>query len=181
MAPTITWSTTLSGASITEQDLDDIANGVDGAAHDIYIRHSDLSNPITLAKLYISAPIREVYEGTEDGHTDFSEMIAWGDATTSTGFGGIQIKFTGSNWPTYLLKDRDPGADAAYTIRTGKGDSSANAIIIPLEAIGDGTGVDGTIAVGESNTRFQIKVVVPSDEDTTGIRQIQLNLVFSYT
>lgn len=179
MTISVSWSLTNGGAALTSAlDHGSLGNGDIGTATEIFVRH-DGANPITSAGLYVRE-FSGTYSGTFSAASDLAELLAWGDAATANGFGGLQVNFdaTGSyaaDWPTY--DNKAPGS--SYVFKTGQGDSEANAITLPTST---GCPSAGTIPAGASpNVRLKLRVVCPSDEDTVGIRQIDQVLRFSFT
>ena len=187
MAVNITWSATNGGSALSEA-LDGGGSGVDHGidsngtiltARTIYIKHDGV-NPITNCGFYI-AEYSGVYGGAASVSADKNELIAWGDGSTEDSFGGFQINmdavgsFPSSAWPTYTNKLPTNGS-AFYT---GRGDDVANKI--PLVS---NMGLDNpaAIQVGTSpNVRFQCRIAIPQDEDTTGVRQFDHKLRFTFT
>ena len=179
MAITVTFSLTNGGAAISSAiDHGSLGNGDVGSATELFVRH-DGANPITNAGFYVRE-YSGTYSGTFSAASDLAELLAWGDGATANAFGGLMINFDAINayaasWPTY--DNKSPGS--SYVFRTSIGDSEANALVLPTS-----TGVPsaGTIPAGASpNVRFQAKIIVPADEDTIGIRQVDQVLRFSFT
>ena len=180
MAVNLTWSESNGGAAISGAlEHGDVPNGSSSNEKEVFLRH-DRSHEITDAKLFIRA-VSSGYTGGFTAASDLAEMLAWADATTSDGFGGLLINWnaTGSypsaDWPSSSNKSPTNGV----AIRTGVGDSEANAITIPTVA---GTSPAGTIATGSSpNVRWKFRFDVPTDEDTIGIRQVEAIISFNFT
>lgn len=176
----ILFSTTNGGTALTDdQDMGSGSNGDTITAQTIYLRH-DGANNITNVRFYLRA-YASSYTGGATAIDDFAEIIGWGDATTSSAFGGVQFNmdagnsFPAAQWPTLASKSTTYG----LVCRTGYGDSSANAITLSSNT---GCTSDGTVQAGSSpNVRWQHRVVVPSDEDTTGVRLTEMVFLYDYT
>jgi hypothetical protein len=179
MAVNIIWSLTNGGASVTATDHGSVAAGAATSAKTLYLRHDGL-NPIIGARIYLK-PFVGTYTGELNPAQDFAEVVSWGDAVTAATFGGflINMNATGSfpvaAWPTWSSKSPTGGA----VVRTGVGNSSANAITL---SVNTGCSSAGVIPVGNSpNVRFQCKVVVPTAESTVGARAVDMSLLYTYT
>lgn len=180
MTVSVTWSYSNGGAAITtDVDYGNASNGDTTDAEEIFVRH-DGSNSITSVGLYIRA-YSGTYVGSATAALDLTEFIGWGNSSTSSGFGGILINwnalgsYPSSSWSTYSSKAPTGG----NVFRTGVGDSLSNAVEVPTST---GATAAGEIQAGSSpNVRFQLKIRVPTNEDTVGIRQFDLVLAYSYT
>ncbi len=177
----LVWSLTNGGTSITSTNHGSADNGAATTVQTLYLRHDGV-NQITSAALYVK-PYTGSYTGAASAAADFAEIVAWGDGATATSFGGFLINqdatgsFPSGVWPVWNSKSPTYGS----VIRTGVGNSSANANAITLSSR-TGCTSDGVVQVGSSpNVRFQCKVVVPVDEDTVGARQLDMALLYSYT
>jgi hypothetical protein len=178
----VTWSITSGGVSATSFDEGSAANGSTTDATTIYIRHDGV-NPITNCRLYIVPKL--TYTGDFTSADDFSELLEAGDGSTANTFGGIQLNFDatgsfsgGSTWD--MSHTQKTSSDALkYTVRTGVGDSPANGILLPSEMSASMT-TDGEIPAGV-NAAFQIRLKVPTAEDTLGTRQFDMILKFTAT
>lgn len=175
----ITWSTTNGGSGISNLSHGNGAAGANLTAQTVYIRHSG-SNPITNAKLYL-AQKSGTYSGAATASADYTEILGWGDGNLSTNYGGLQFNFNatgsfpGASWPVYNAKNPTNGA----SVRTGVGDSIANAIALPSAT---GATNVGEIPAGSSpNVRFQMRFRIPNNEGTLGARQVDLRLRYTYT
>lgn len=156
------------------------SNGATTSSQVIYIRHNG-ANPITGCGLYVE--VASPYAGDFTAIADKTEVIGWGDGASAPAFGGYEINmnatgtFPGASWPTFAHKTTVDGY--GFTVRTGVGDSSSNAITIPTVT---GASSSGTIQIGASpNVRLSTRVVVPANEDTLGARQFRLILKYVYT
>jgi hypothetical protein len=145
----------------------------------LFIRHNGL-NSITNCKLYIGEKSGS-YTGAATAAADKAELLGWGDKNTSNSFGGIQLNFDQVNnfpageWGTFDSKDKTYGR----TIRTAMGDKKENGIIIPTQA---GCPFAGVIPAGNTpGVSFQLRVKIPTDEGTTGKREFDLKLRYTYT
>lgn len=180
MAVTLTWSSTNGGAAIVSPlDHGDSSNGSETTAQEVFLRH-DGANSITSVGFYIRAYTGS-YAGAATALADFNELLSWGNATPETSFGGLQLNFLAtssyptSGWATYLNKTPTGGE----TVRTGVGDSAGSAITIPSTT---GAVSDGVIQTGVApNVRFQMRIQVPADEDTVGVRQWDTVIQYTYT
>ncbi len=160
----IIWSLTNGGASISSNiDHGTVGNGDESSATQLFVRHDGASN-LTSVGLYVRQ-FSGNYAGSFTSAADFAELLAWGDG--DKGF-RYNLNATGS-YPT---------ADWA-SFKTGSGDSEANAITLPTTT---GASASGTLQTGSSpNVRLSTKVVIPSNEDTVGIRQFSMVLRFTAT
>lgn len=179
MTVSIIWSSTNGGASITSPlDHGTVDNGSESIAQEIFLRH-DGANNITDSALYVRQ-VSGTYSGAFTAATDLAEFLDWGDATTESAFGGFMANFNATTayatgWPVYNSKSPSGGT----IFRTGVGDSEENAITIPTTT---GATAAGEIQAGSSpNVRFQTKIVIPSSEDTLGIRQLETVLRYTFT
>ena len=181
----ITWSLSNGGAAISDYvDHGQVSNGNSSTAEEIFLNH-DGAAVITGVALYIRE-FSGTYNGDATATADFAELIAWGDASTAATFGGIQINwdnanlsllgaYDSGNWPTFAAKTPTYGMVHA----TGVGDSDENAVTLPLA-----TGVTnaGQLDIGAApNVAFQMRVQVPSDEDTVGVRLWDQVIKYNYT
>lgn len=137
-----------------------VANGKETQPEDIYIRH-DGNNEITDCKFYFQE-FTGIYDGEQTASLDFSELVAWGDADASKGF----------------LIDVDHDGVYDYNLRTGQMDSVANAVALDDSSAG-GTNPDDIGVSGEGH--IKLKIAIPSNEDVSGVRQLDFLMFFSYT
>lgn len=176
----ITWSLTNGGTGLTDtQDHGNTSNGLTTTAIEFFVRH-DGSNSITGCKLYIRE-YSGTYTGDATAAADIAEILSWGDASTSSTFGGFQINmdavggYPSASWPTYISKTPTNG----YVCKTGTADSEGNAVTITTAT---GATASGTIQAGASpNVRFKCRIQVPTAEDTIGLRLFESVLVYTYT
>lgn len=179
MTVAITWSLTNGGAAITSVDHGGALNGADTTGVELFLRH-DGANEITNVGFYLAE-----YAGTYSGHAsaaaDLAEYLGWGDMSTESGFGGWLLNFLAttaypdSGWPVYNSKSPTGG----FAIRTGVGDSEANAIELPLTS---GASVAGEIPAGASpDVRFKVKNRIPADVSVAGKRQFRFVMRYTYT
>jgi hypothetical protein len=181
MSISITFSSSNGGSALTDPvSYGNTSNGNTTGTQVIYVSHNGL-NPITSCGLYID--IASSYAGSFTAIGDKTEIINWGDASSAGSFGGFEINtnatgsFPGSSWPTYANKTSTDGY--GFTVRTGVGDSSLNAITIPTVT---GATSSGTIQTGSSpNVRFSTRMVIPTSVNTVGTRQFKLTLKYTYT
>jgi len=180
MTVSIIFSTTNGGAAISSNvDHGNTSNGLTTSGQEIFVRHDGLS-VITSCKLYIRA-FSGTYSGDASANLDFLELLAWGDASTSSTFGGFQVNmnaveaYVAGDWSSYDIKNRTHG----YVCRTGVGDSLGNGVLLTVNT---GAAALGQIQTGASpNVRFKTRVQVPTAEDTIGVRQWDQCLVFTYS
>ena len=179
--PSITFSITNGGAAIVgdAHDEGNAANGQSTSGKIIFLRH-DATNPLTNVGFYSDA-FSGVYAGVASAAADLAEIRAWGDLTTSTSFGGFQINqdatgaFPTSSWPTYNSHEKGYGS----AFNTTLGSSVTNRIALLARS---GASAEGEIQAGLTpNVRVKFRFQIPQDEDTPGIRQIDLKVNFSFT
>lgn len=184
MAVLITWSTTAGGAGITNVNHGTSANGSNTSAQQVYIRHDGV-NEITGCAFYFAQKSGS-YTGSFTASTDFNELLAWGDGNTASAFGGVQINMDAegsfSGGATWGMSEAQKTSTDGYkfTLRTGTGDNISNAVTLS-EKMSASMSVNGTIPAGVNTATFQIRVKVPTDEDTAGTRQFDQVLKYTYT
>lgn len=184
MAVSITWSSTAGGTAITNVNHGNASNGANTTAQQVFIRH-DGANPITGCAFYFAAKAG-TYSGSFNAATDFAEMKAWGDGATANAFGGVQINMDaeggfsgGATWG--MSESQKTSSDGLkFTLRTGVADATGTAITLS-EKMSASMSVDGTIPNGVNNATFQMRVKVPTDEDTAGIRQFDQVMKYTFT
>jgi len=179
MAVNISFASTNGGVAITSLNSGDVANGEDTVANQLYLSH-DGANSITDVGIYVRE-YSGTYTGAATAAADLAELLNWGDTSTLEGFGGLHFNFLAtttypsSGWPSYTSKSPAGGE----TVRTGVGDSEANAISLPITT---GATAEGEIQTGSSpDVRFKLKFAIPAAEDTVGIRQLDIVLRYTYT
>jgi len=179
LAVNITFSSTNNGSAIAGTlDHGNSSNGSSTTAEEIFIRHNGESS-ITGVALYIRE-FSGTYSGSATASGDFAEILGWGDTSTVTGFGGVQLNLLSttsypvSGWP--VNTDKDP--TGGKTCRTGFGVSDATAITLPTTTNASPAGV---IAKSQTNVALQTRIQVPTNEDTVGIRQFDLVAKYTYT
>jgi hypothetical protein len=184
MAVSITWSLTDNGAAETLIDHGNAANGENTTATQIYIRH-DGTNEITNCAFYFAEKSGS-YTGSLNAVADYAEMLAWGDAGVADDWGGIQVNMDaeggfsgGATWG--MSESQKTSADGyKFTARTGVGDGSANGVTLS-EKMSASMSVDGTIPNAITNTTFQLRIKIPTNEDTAGVRQFDQVLKYTFT
>lgn len=184
MAVSITWSATAGGTAITNVNHGNAANGAVTSAQQVYIRH-DGTNPITGCSFYFGQKTGS-YTGSFNAAADFTEIRAWGDGGTANAFGGVQVNMDaeggfsgGASWD--MSESQKTSTDGyKFTMRTGTADVTGNSVDLS-EKMSASMSVDGTIPNGITNVTFQIRIKIPTDEDTAGIRQFDQVLKFTYT
>jgi hypothetical protein len=179
MTVNIIWSLTNGGEALTDlEDLGSIGNGSSATDLEIFVRH-DGGSEITDAAIYMRQ-WAGTYTGSFTAASDFAELIGWGDASTANGFGGVLLNLNATTvyatgWPTYSSKSPTGGV----AVRTGVSDSEGNATTLPTST---GCSSAGVVPAGSApNVRFKMRASVPSDEDTSGIREWELALAYNYT
>lgn len=177
----IIWSFEPGGNAIEDYvDHGDISNGSNSGGRIIYVRH-DGENAITDVGFFIRE-YTGTYNGDATSNADIVEILSWGDGTTAAAFGGVMINWDAVNsfaadWPVWNLKD----PDYAFVHQTGTGDSELNAVTLPGGGIA-GTDVEGEIASGDNpGVRFKMRIEVPSNEDTVGVRLFDHVAKYTYT
>jgi hypothetical protein len=180
----ITWSASAGGATITSVNHGSAANGANTSAQQIYLRH-DGDNAITGCGFYFVQKAG-AYTGDFNAPTDLAEITAWGDEDSSSGFGGIQINMNaegtfdgGATWDMDESTKTSPDG-LKFTMRTGTGNSAANAVTLS-ETMSASMSENGTIPSSINDVTFQIRIKVPTDEDTPGVRQFDQVLKFVFT
>lgn len=154
-----------------------IGNGSATSGIEIFVSHNG-ANPITNAAIFMR-PYSGTYSGSNTASGDFAEFISWGDKNTVDGFGGFQVHFGAptsyiSDWPTYGAKTQSE----SFCHRSGVGDSEGNAFLLPISS----TGSDAAGKINDgSAARFKTRVVIPTEEDTIGVRQWDHVLRFDFT
>ena len=187
MSVNIIWSLTNGGDPIsTVLDHGNNSNGDTTTGMELFVRHDGI-NAITNVGLYMRA-YSGTYSGTFTAVSDFTEIVGWGtEAADSAEWGGFMCNFnaTGSypaaSWPTFLDKLTTlPGTPGnGFVHMTGIGDSELNAVTIPTVT---GATTAGEIQISTSpNVRFKVRVAIPTNEQTVGIRQWDQVLRYSYT
>jgi hypothetical protein len=180
--PTITWSSSNGGTAITTTlDHGSKSNGQTSTVQELFVRHDGV-NEITNTGIFIRE-FSGTYGGAATSSADIAELLEWGDATTDSTFGGVHINldainaFPAAQWPTRASKSMTYG----YAHRTGVGDSEVNKIVLSKNTYSS-SGTDGVVPAGSTpNVRFQVRVQVPTDEDTLGARQWDAALAYSFT
>lgn len=173
MAVGLIWSFTNGGDAIVDiVDHGNASNGANTASQVIYIRHDGV-NPITNTGLYIRQ-YSGSYTGAATAVDDYQELLSWGDATVAADFGGFEVSFNGSTWPSVSSKS----PSNAFVARTGTGDNETNAVTLPTAT---GADVAGEIQASETDVNFTCRIVVPTNEDTVGLRQFDQVLRYTFT
>lgn len=184
MPVSITWSATNNGTAITSVNHGNAANGTNTTAQQVFIRH-DGANPITGCAFYFGQKTGS-YTGSFNAAADFAEIKAWGDGGTANAFGGVQVNMDAeggfSGGATWGMSESQKTSSDGYkfTMRTGVADASGNAVTLS-EKMSASMSVDGTIPNGVTSATFQIRIKIPTDEDTAGVRQFDQVLKYTYT
>jgi len=180
MSVTLTWSSTIGGAALTDPlDHGSKNNGEATEAQEVFLHHNGGSS-ITGVKLFIRQ-YSGTYGGSVSAAADFTEILEWGDATDQDEFGGVQINMDSVNeypdaqWPNVSSKTPSRG----FVCLTGTADNETNAVLLS-KYTHNSNGTDGVLPASTS-ARFKMRVQVPTDEDTIGIRQFDLVALYTYT
>lgn len=184
MAVSITWSSIAGGSGLSSLSHGSSANGENTTAQQLYLRHDGL-NAITGCKFYFSQKSGS-YTGGASAADDYAELLEWGAAADAGDFGGIQINMDainsfsgGASWG--MSESQKSSLDGyKFTVRTGTADTSGNGVTLSKNMSSSMTS-DGEIPAGVNDSTFQIRFKVPTNEATTGTRQVDQVLVFSYT
>ncbi len=183
MSITVVWSSTSGGSAIAAplSHGTGLRQGTSSAYQTIHLRHNG-ANPITSCGIYLQ-PYTGTYTGDFTAAADKAELLEWGDGITAQTFGGIQLNmnasgsFPDASWP--ILSDKTTSDGKGFTIRSGVGDSSTNPITIHSAT---GATSSGTLQAGSSpNISFQMRLVIPQSEDTSGSRIFELILTYTST
>jgi len=163
MVVSITWATETEGIAQTLLDLGVIENG-NNTTDDIFIRHDGVED-ITDCAFYIRAYSGE-YVGDASAADDYNELLAWG-AQTGGNVGGFYINQNThvgeTNWQVHKV--------------------TQGTVALPITLSGnsvEGGGADGVIVAGTEHD-IDIKLLVPANEDTAGIRMFDQCLRYTYT
>lgn len=183
MAVSIIWSSTNGGSAITEVDHSSSASGSETTEQEIFVRHDGV-NGISNCGLYIVEK-SGTYSGDNSAAADIAEILGWGDSDVAADFGGFEINMDKINawaggWPTYDEKSGGVSGSSFNTFRTGVGDSADNKILLHVNM---GLSVsEGVLQSGDApGVSFQCRIAVPSSVTTTGIRQFEQRLRYTYT
>jgi hypothetical protein len=179
MAVNITWSSTNGGVAMSDPlDHGSGGNGTTLSSATIYIEHNG-TNQLTNCGFYIGEK-SGTYTGSFSPSIDLAEILAWGDGSANS-YGGLQINmdavgdFPSGAWP--IAADKQP--TNGNTFLTGVGDTPDNKILL---AVSMGLNNVGVIPSGTApNVRFQSRIQIPTDEDTTGTREFDQKIRFTFT
>ena len=180
MAVAITWSAENGGGGISKLDHGDVQNGGTTNPANIWLRHNGTAS-ITSCALYVNT-YSGTYNGGASAATDFTELKAWGDSAVEASFGGVLVNMNKSGsyatgWAVY--NGHTVGSPVyGFVGCTATGSSSGTGVTIPTQA---GIASAGTIETAETDCGFQIKIQVPTAEDTAGKRQFDVTLSYVYT
>ena len=173
MVVTVTWSDTAGSAAAVSSPVNwgNITNGTQSTAMDLYLWH-DGANEITSCGFYVQAYSGTGYSGSAGTAADYSELIAWGDTSTGTGDstddGGFWINQTAAAFPA-----------GGWQVFCSTAGVSGTEITLATEAMDTGVTV-GQLDAGDE-AHVQVKVAVPSYEDTAGTRAFDSCLKYTYT
>lgn len=187
MVVSVTWATSPGGSAASLIDHGTASNGTYGTSQQIYLRHDGLSS-INNCAFYFQLKTGS-YTGDGSAAADFDEIKGWGDNNSASGHGGIQINMDPSNttsWnaTTWDLSESTKQTTVAFTMHTNVGDQTSSAVTLKEHMDGTAAGgtmtSDGTIPTGVE-VSFLIRFQIPTDEDTTGTRQIDQVLKYTFT
>jgi len=183
MTVSITWSLTNGGAAVGEPvNLGSVGAGSTATAQQLFISHDGVSS-ITGCRLYL-AEYSGSYTGGATAAADYSEIVSWGDEAAEADFGGLQINMDtqggfASSWPTY--GDKTPSHGKSQHVRTGVADTFSNGVIL-ITDMNAWMLSPGVIPASMTTwPSFQIRSITPTNEGTSGARQFDLRLRFTYT
>jgi hypothetical protein len=172
MVVSITWSESAGGAAMDDpKNWGTIGNGSAASALEIFISH-DGTNAITNCGLYVQAYSGTGYTGSAGTAADLSEILAWGD-TSTTAQGGdpatggddggfwVRLASTGTAW--YVHNSSTGISGTEFGLPTGMNLATAD-----------------EIASGEEAT-MAAKIIVPTYEATAGTRFFDHALKYTYT
>ena len=188
MVVSVTWATSPSGSAASLIDHGTATNGTYGSSQQIYLRHDGL-NSISNCGFYFQLKTGS-YTGDFSAAADFDEIKGWGDSNSATGHGGIQVNMDPSNttgWDVgnWDLDNSNKQTTVAFTMHSLIGDQSTNSVTLKEHMDGTGAGGGSMTSDGEIPTgvevSFLIRFQIPTDEDTTGIRQIDQVLRYTFT
>lgn len=182
-AVTTIWK--ISGSPVTSIDHGQGENGNILTAKEIEISHSG-TYQITNCKFYLAEYSGDYSGGGASPAEDYAELLAWGAETTEDAWGGFCVNmdavnsFPSGDWPVYNNHlDTINGEYAVF--KTGQGASVDNAITLSKK-MSSAMSVDGVIPASASPwPKFRARIVIPTDEDTAGVRKFDQKLRFSYT
>lgn len=191
MAVTIEWSTSSTFTSSTDLiSHGNLANGVTGSGTEIFIRHTGVT-PLTGCSFYIH-PVATGYTGSSSATNDFTEVTTWGAGVTANSFGGIQINMDKTDLYTasysalsHTHKDEiDSLKVVAFTARLDDGLGAVG--VSPSTAVELHENMNlitpGQLPTGATpDVAFKLRIKVPVQEDTAGIRQFDQILRYTYT
>jgi hypothetical protein len=184
MAVLITWSSTAGGGAISNVNHGSISNGTNTTEQQVFVRHDGL-NSITAAGFYFAQKSGS-YTGTFTAAGDFTEIVGWGDGVAANDFGGIQVNMDsegtfsgGATWG--MSESQKTSVDGLkYTVRTGVANSLGNKVLLS-EKMSTSMSVDGILPAAVNNASFQLRIKAPTSETTTGTRQFDQVLSYTYT
>ena len=173
MVVSITWSRTSGGTALSEPiSHGNISNGGVGSDVDLYIRHNATAAPITNAGFFIQPYSGTGYTGVGT-QSDYIEIMGWGSTATSTNDSGFYLNQNhGGSFP-----------EDDYTVhKPGQGDSATKISLSTSAINGTGTGTyqNGEIPLG-GEAHIKVRLAVPSDEDTAGVRFFDQVLAYTFT
>jgi hypothetical protein len=181
MAVSVTWSLSNGGSAASDPvDHGDQASGDKSSGIQVYIAH-DGENSLTNCRFWIGEK-SDTYGGDFTAPADLAEMLEWGDATSSGLFGGFQVNMdTEGGFPDSWPEWDDKEGDYFSSFYTGHGDVAASGVLLSQKMSPEMT-VDGIIPADMTTwPSFKARVQVPADESTTGVRQFDQRLRFTYS
>ncbi len=181
MAVQITWKE--SAVAITSLNHGSVAAGGSSTIRTLTIEH-DGENQITNCRFWIDTK-SGAYGGGATPAADLAEMLEWGDALTAAGFGGLKLNmdaaaaFPVGKWPSYSDKY---GSDYS-AFYTGRGDTADNGVLLHINMNSTPIMPANGVIPASCTTwpSFACRIEVPTSEGTTGVRQFEHKLRFTYT
>jgi hypothetical protein len=181
MAVSITWSETQGGAAISAPlNHGTASTGSNTTAKNIWLEH-DGANDITGCG-FILTQYSGTYTGGATAALDKTELTTTWPSGSGTSWGGVLINmdadgaFPAGNWPT--VSTPQPSLGATFTSSIGADTASK---VTLQTSMGAAVTSNGTIAAANDDTNFQMRMQVPSDEGTLGVRQFDLKLRYTFT
>jgi len=181
MTVQITWKEL--DVAITYLNHGDVGAGNNSLVRTVFIEH-DGENQITNCRLWIDVK-SGTYGGDATPAADLAEILEWGDAAVADDFGGLAVNmdaagsFPGGKWPTASVKYSDDYS-AFYT---GRGDTPDNGLLLHVNMNSTPAMPGNGVIPADCTTwpSFACRLRVPSNEGTTGVRQFEQKLRFTYT
>lgn len=181
MSVSITWSLSDDGSAITSLDHGSGSNGDLMTATEIFVRH-DGSYQITNCKFWLDS-YSSSYTGGASAVADLAEVLGWADTSVTDDFGGLFVSMDKeNNYPTWPTAGT-PSGTGYSCFRSGLspiGTTAANGVVLS-ELMSASMATNGQIPSAVTDASFKCRIKIPTNEDTTGIRQLDTKLRFTYT